>query len=90
MIGAQSGLFYWKKQHKRSYELVRRMAKSRCCIVVSIITHTQLHAWFQVTLLGLWLVPVVISVYMIWWKFVLVSQSADKFLKPCLVVQQAM
>lgn len=23
MIGAQSGLFYWKKRHKRSYELVR-------------------------------------------------------------------
>lgn len=23
--------------------------------------------------MGLWLVPVVISVYMVWWKFVLVS-----------------
>lgn len=46
MIGAQSGLFYWKKQHKRSYELV--------------------------TLMGLWLVPMVISVYAIWWRFVLV------------------
>lgn len=27
----------------------------------------------QVTLMGLWLVPVVISVYMVWWKFVLVG-----------------
>lgn len=32
----------------------------------------------QVTLLGLWLVPVVISVYMIWWRFVLVSCSAER------------
>ena len=27
----------------------------------------------QVTLMGLWLVPMVISVYAIWWRFVLVS-----------------
>ncbi|KAK9815596.1 hypothetical protein WJX72_006534 [[Myrmecia] bisecta] len=46
MIGAQSGLFWWKKKHKRSYELV--------------------------TLLGLWLVPFVISVYLHFWRFVLV------------------
>ncbi len=36
----------------------------------------------QVTLMGLWLVPVVISVYMVWWKFVLVGlfvlYTADK------------
>lgn len=34
-------------------------------------------SFLQVTLLGLWLVPVVISVYMIWWKFVLVSIVTD-------------
>ena len=28
--------------------------------------------WLQVTLLGLWLVPVIISVYMVWWRFILV------------------
>ncbi|KAK9917064.1 hypothetical protein WJX75_000479 [Coccomyxa subellipsoidea] len=43
MILAQSGLFWWKKNHKRSYELV--------------------------TLLGLWIVPAVISFYMHFWKF---------------------
>ncbi|CAL8463670.1 g3204 [Coccomyxa elongata] len=43
MILAQSGLFWWKKKHKRSYELV--------------------------TLLGLWIVPAVISFHMRYWRF---------------------
>ncbi|EIE27720.1 hypothetical protein COCSUDRAFT_6996, partial [Coccomyxa subellipsoidea C-169] len=40
---AQSGLFWWKKKHKRSYELV--------------------------TLLGLWIVPAVISFHFRFWRF---------------------
>lgn len=84
MVGAQSGLFYWKKQHKRSYELVRHMSNLNSCLVAS--TYTHLHAFFQVTLLGLWLVPVVISVYMIWWRFILVGFSANTMRYPDLYV----
>ncbi len=80
MIGAQSGLFYWKKQHKRSYELVCSVCLA-CCSVRCPFAPAPTPAAFctdtcclrQVTLMGLWLVPVVISVYMVWWKFVLVS-----------------
>ena len=41
MIIAQSGLFYWKKQHKRSYELVRHMAKKDDCMITSITPHNS-------------------------------------------------
>ena len=88
MIGAQSGLFYWKKQHKRSYELVWHKSILNSWIVTFSHTHTHTHThthhivFFQVTLLGLWLVPVVISVYMIWWKFILVSFDANTMLYP--------
>lgn len=77
MIGAQSGLFYWKKQHKRSYELVCSACLA-CCSVCCPFAPASTPAadtccLHQVTLMGLWLVPVVISVYMVWWKFVLVG-----------------
>ena len=88
MIGAQSGLFYWKKQHKRSYELVCSVCLAFCnvhCPFPPTLTPatfcTDTDCLLQVTLMGLWLVPVVISVYMVWWKFVLVGFSlytADK------------
>lgn len=80
MIGAQTGLFYWKKQHKRSYELVSTVCLAYCnvrCPFALAPTPaafcTDTCCLWQVTLMGLWLVPVVISVYMVWWKFVLVS-----------------
>ena len=80
MIGAQSGLFYWKKQHKRSYELVSTVCLACCnmrCPSAPEPTPaafcTDTCCLWQVTLMGLWLVPVVISVYMVWWKFVLVG-----------------
>lgn len=77
MILAQSGLFWWKKNHKRSYELVRNASlkifdamlfdqTSNC----SYCNERQLQRiWLQVTLLGLWIVPAVISFYMHFWKF---------------------
>ena len=76
MVGAQSALFYWKKKHKRSYELV--------CIVQSAMSKPSqaLHLWrsnttlfWQVTLVGLWLVPVVVSIHFHFWRFILVSWS---------------
>lgn len=45
MVGAQSGLFYWKKQHKRSYELVGHMAgNTKACLLPSSDTILCLHA----------------------------------------------
>lgn len=46
MIGAQSALVRWRKQHKRSYDLV--------------------------TLIGLWLVPAIISIQLVFWRFLVV------------------
>lgn len=46
MVGAQAGLFYWKKRHKRSYELV--------------------------TLVGLWVMPAIISLQLHFWRFIAV------------------
>ena len=82
MILAQSGLFLWKKRHKRSYELVRI-----CTAIVlppsmgapaahqglseRLPMHACMHA-LQATLLGLWLVPAVISFHFKFWRFLLV------------------
>lgn len=46
MIGAQSALVRWRKQHKRSYDLV--------------------------TLIGLWMVPAIISIQLVFWRFLVV------------------
>lgn len=46
MVGAQSALVRWRKQHKRSYDLV--------------------------TLIGLWLVPAIISIQLFFWRFMIV------------------
>lgn len=40
MIIAQSGLFYWKKRHKRSYELVRTWLSSM--LVYFVFSHSLL------------------------------------------------
>lgn len=96
MIGAQSGLFYWKKQHKRSYELVCSVCLAFCnvhCPFPPTLTPatfcTDTDCLLQVTLMGLWLVPVVISVYMVWWKFVLVGFSLYTADKPQLMYLHA-
>ena len=91
MISAQSGLFWWKKKHKRSYELVstRLVTTSTACshhtlhvkwlrrhhpgsAVANIGHHGVGAVRLQVTLLGLWLVPAVVSFYFHFWRFLLV------------------
>ena len=47
MVGAQSVIFWWRKTHQRSYDLVRTSLQLLACPSPTI----------QVTLLGLWLVP---------------------------------
>ena len=97
IVGSQAAIFYWKKIHKRSYELVISFFppwNTLCWYLILRMTllpcwslkNTKFRlvcAFLQVTLLGLWLVPAVASFYFHFWLFLAVCFLFSKLWTLC-------